>query len=453
MVKLNEQTREEYMNQVMTAAMKGDIDEFRHLFLELHPADQTDVFLHLEPAERSRVYEYLSPEEFAEIFEGFEVDEQKEIANELNKHYAAEMFNNMYADDVADFFNELPPENVDDILKAMSTEEADDVRELLTYEEGTAGAIMTKEFIAIKATDSVGEVIERLRREGPTAETIYYLYVINQKGGLVGVTSIRDLITSSSQETIQNIMSTRVVSVYVATDQEEVALLIQKYDFLAAPVVTEHNVLVGIVTVDDVIDVLEEEAMEDLGEITASRGSTDMTLTALQAAVKRAPWIILLMFFGLFTAEVIGRFEKTLETVVMLAAFIPMIMGSAGNTGTQSLAVSVRALATGSLEKQGLWRTIGREFSTGLLIGVMSGVAIAGLLAIFYRDLLLGGIVGLSIMLSLGTASVVGSVVPLAINKMKLDPAIASGPFITTLNDIVSLLIYFSVATSFLQYL
>ncbi|SFE71648.1 magnesium transporter [Alteribacillus iranensis] len=453
MVKLNEQTREEYMNQVMAAAMKGNIDEFRFLFLELHPADQTDVFLHLEENERKQVYEFLSPEEFAEIFEGMEIEEQLEIVSELNGHYAAEMFNNMYADDVADFFNELPADQSAEILQAMNKEEAEDVKELLTYEEGTAGSIMTKEFISIKMSDTVGDVIQQLRREGPGAETIYYLYVVNDIGGLVGVTSIRDLITSSDDEVIENIMSTQIVSVHVTTDQEEVALLIQKYDFFAAPVVTEHNILVGIVTVDDVLDVLEEEADEDIGEITASRGSTDMTLTSAQAALRRAPWIILLMFFGLFTAEVIGRFEETLQTVVLLAAFIPMIMGSAGNTGTQSLAVSVRALATGSLEKRGLWKTIVREFSTGLLIGLMSGAVITLLLTIFYGDSLLGLIVGLSIVFSLGTASVVGSTVPLAINKLKLDPAIASGPFITTLNDIVSLLIYFTVATTFLQYL
>ncbi len=452
-VELNESTRDEYMDHIIKAAMQNDIEEFRHLFLELHPADQTDVFLHLEELERKRIYEFLSPEEFAEIFEGLEVDEQKNIALELNDHYAAEVFNNMYADDVADFLSELQQENVSDILKSMDDEDADDVRELLAYEEETAGAIMTKEFISIKAYDTVGDVIELLRQEGPDAETIYYLYVVDEKERLAGVTSIRDLITSISTEKIENIMSTRVVSVHEKTDQEEVAQLIQKYDFLAAPVVNDDNTLLGIVTVDDVLDVIEEEATEDLGEITAARGSTDVTLTSFQAAKKRAPWIILLMFFGLVTAEVIGRFEETLETVVLLAAFIPMIMGSAGNTGTQSLAVSVRALATGTLEKRGLWKTIIREFSTGLLIGMMSGAVIALLLAIFYRDPLLGGIVGVSIVLSLGMASVIGTTIPLVINKLKLDPAIASGPFITTLNDLISLMIYFTVATSLIQYL
>ncbi|WP_322787572.1 magnesium transporter [Alteribacillus persepolensis] len=453
MVELNDNTREEYIHQIVKAAIEADIDTFRTMFLELHPKDQTDVFLHLEESERKRVYESLSPDEFAEVFEGLEVEEQKEIALELNDQYAADVFNNMYADDVANFLAELKQDNVTDILKAMDKEDAADVRELLAYDEETAGSIMTKEFIAIRAEDTVSDVIELLRREGPDAETIYYLYVVDANDRLAGVTSIRDLITSVSTAKIEDIMSTRVVSVNEKTDQEEVAQLIQKYDFLAAPVVSDENVLLGIVTVDDVLDVLEEEATEDLGEITASRGSTDVSLTSFQAAKKRAPWIIMLMFFGLITAEVIGTFEETLETVVLLAAFIPMIMGSAGNTGTQSLAVSVRALATGTIEKRGLSKTILREFATGLMIGVMSGAVIALLLAVFYQDLLLGGVVGISIILSLGVASVIGTTIPLIINKLHLDPAIASGPFITTLNDLISLMIYFSVATSLIQYL
>lgn len=453
MVKLNEQTREEYIEQVIFSIEQEEVDTFRHLFLELHPMDQTDVFLRLEAEERKRVYEYISPDEFAEIFEGLEIEDQKSVIVELHEVYAAEMFNHMFADNVADFLSEINESSRTKILQAMNKEEAEDVRELLTYEEETAGAIMTKEFISIKKSDTVEQVIERLRQEAPAAETIYYLYVVDDKGILVGVTSIRDLIISRSDAKVEDIMSTQVVSVHVKTDQEEVAQIIQKYDFLAAPVVTDHHLLVGIVTVDDVIDVLEEETTEDFGELTASRGSTDVMLTSFQAARKRAPWIILLMFFGLLTAEVIGRFEETLEAVVLLAAFIPMIMGSAGNTGTQSLAVSVRALATGTLEKRGWWRTFLREFSTGLLIGIMSGVVIMILLAILYREFLIGFIVGVSITLSLGMASVIGTVIPLLINKLKLDPAIASGPFITTINDIVSLLIYFTIATSFLQYI
>lgn len=453
MIELNDETKEDYVKKIVEALEKEKINTFRDIFLDFHPTDQAEIFNNLEPEQRRLVYEYLSPEEFSEIFESLDIDEQKEAAPELSKDYAADVYNNMSADDVADFLGELQQPNVREILGLMDKEEAKEVQELLLYDEETAGSIMTKEFISLKSSSTVAEVIALLRKEGPEAETIYYLYVVDEDGRLAGVVSIRDLITASSEEQIENIMSTRVVSIHVKTDQEEAAQLIQKYDFLAAPVITDDNTLVGIITVDDALDVLEEEATEDFGEITASRGSTDISITSYQAAKMRTPWIILLMFFGLGTAEVINRFESTLETVVLLAAFIPLIMGSAGNTGTQSLAVSVRSLALGTSNKKGLVRTIWREFATGLLIGIVAGLAILVLIGTFYNDYTLGLIVGGSIVLSLGTASVIGMTIPLIINKMNLDPAIASGPFITTLNDIISLLIYFTIATSFLQYM
>lgn len=453
MIELNDETKEDYVKKILEALEKEKINTFRDIFLDFHPTDQAEIFNNLEPEQRRLVYEYLSPEEFSEIFESLDIDEQKEAAPELSKDYAADVYNNMSADDVADFLGELQQPNVREILGSMDKEEAREVQELLLYDEETAGSIMTKEFISLKSSSTVAEVIALLRKEGPEAETIYYLYVVDEDGRLAGVVSIRDLITASSEEQVENIMSTRVVSIHVKTDQEEAAQLIQKYDFLAAPVITDDNTLVGIITVDDALDVLEEEATEDFGEITASRGSTDISITSYQAAKMRTPWIILLMFFGLGTAEVINRFESTLETVVLLAAFIPLIMGSAGNTGTQSLAVSVRSLALGTSNKKGLVRTIWREFATGLLIGIVAGLAILVLIGTFYNDYTLGLIVGGSIVLSLGTASVIGMTIPLIINKMNLDPAIASGPFITTLNDIISLLIYFTIATSFLQYM
>lgn len=450
MEKLNEQAREEFVELIAESLHQERIETFRELFLDLHPADQAEVFLELDE-ERSVVYEFLSPEEFAEVFDSFEPEVQKEVALQLNDQYAAEVYNNMYADDVADFLGELEPRQMTHILQAMDQEDANDVRELLAYEEKTAGAIMTKEFVSIKAADTIDAVIEQLRREGPDAEMIYYLYVVDERDKLAGVASIRDLIVADSDRTVAEVMSSRVVSVHVEDDQEEVAQLIQKYDFLATPVIDSEGRLVGIVTVDDALDVLAEEASEDIGEISGSRGSTDVSVNAFKAARLRAPWIILLMFLGLFTAQVIGWFESTLESVVLLAAFIPMIMGSAGNTGTQSLAVSVRALATGNIERKGLWRTISREFSTGIMIGVASGIVITILLYLFYGEPLIGIIVGFSIMVSLGVASVIGTLVPLVINKLKLDPAIASGPFITTLTDIISLLIYFTVASSLIQ--
>ncbi|MDQ0257313.1 magnesium transporter [Evansella vedderi] len=453
MVKLNEHNREQYEKHILEVLEKGERILFRESFLELHPTDRVDIFMKLEGDMRQRVYEYLSPEEFAEIFQGLEIDDQKEVNSEINEVYASKMFNSMPADDVAYFLTEVVDAKAENILTSMDEEEAKQVKELLSYTPETAGAIMTKEFISISSSQRASEVIEHLRSEGPDAETVYYLYVVDSKNKLVGVVSLRDLIIAPPNEIVENIMSSRIVSVTVNTDQEEVAKLIKDYDFLAAPVVTDDGVLVGIVTVDDVMDIVEEEATEDFGEFTAAKGATDVNISSFTAAKRRSPWIIMLMFFGLITAGVIGQFEETLEEIVLLAVFIPLIMDSAGNTGTQSLAVMVRSLATGSFEKKGLLHTIKREFGTGIMLGLICAVVLLIVVPILYQSFVLAFIVGVSLFLTLSIATVIGAVVPVAINKLKLDPAIASGPFITTVNDILGLLIYFSIATALLDFL
>ncbi|WP_433956841.1 magnesium transporter [Cytobacillus horneckiae] len=454
MNKLKNKDRKDYQKLIVKHLSERNLKAFRETFLELHPTDQVEVFQSLELAGQKQVLLFLSPEEFSDIFQGLDLHEQSEVFNQLGFQYAVAMFNYMPADDVADFLLEMEVENADDILQSMDQEEANKVIELMAYAPRTAGAIMTKEFIHLSVQSTANEVIDELRQTAVDAETIYYLYVIDENHHLAGVVSLRDLIIAQPDQTVDEIMSTQVVSVFENADQEEVAHLIKEYDFLAVPVVTPDKKLVGIITVDDVIDVLEEEAAEDFDEFTASKGATDVNLTAFTAAKKRAPWIILLMFFGLITANIIGQFEETLEQIVLLAAFMPLIMGTAGNTGTQSLAVAVRGLATGSIEKTGVWKIVKRELGTGTMLGVVCMIVLMGIISIFYNgNWLLAFIVGVSLFFALSMAAVIGAMVPLVINKLKIDPAVASGPFITTLNDIFSLLIYFSIATTLLDQL
>ncbi|WEG15134.1 magnesium transporter [Alkalihalophilus pseudofirmus] len=453
MVRLDNQNREKYEQIIIETLKLQDAKQFRDVFLELHPSDQVDIFIKLQDDLRNQVYEYLNPGEFSDIFERLEIDQQKRIYVELDESYSSEMFNNMFADDVADFLELMTGEKAETILRKMNKEDADDVKELMSYEPETAGAVMTKEYVSISSADIVSNVIDKLRSAAPDAETIYYLYVVDELEKLVGVISLRDLITAQPTDVIENVMSTRVVSVTDDTDQEEVAKLIKKYDFLAAPVVSKQNHLVGIVTIDDVIDILEEEATEDLGEISAAKGATDVNVSAITAAKKRSPWIIMLMFFGLITAEVIGQFEETLEAIVLLAVFIPLIMDSAGNTGTQSLAVAVRGLALGTIKKGSIGKMVRRELGTGVMLGFICMIVLSITVTVMYQNWMLALIVGFSIFCTLSIATVIGATVPLVINKLKLDPAIASGPFITTVNDILGLLIYFSIATALLDFL
>ncbi|HLS67047.1 MAG TPA: magnesium transporter [Pseudogracilibacillus sp.] len=453
MVKLEQETKEQYTKKVLDAIESDNIADFRETFLELHPQDRVDMFLEFTESLRKRCYTYLSAKEFAMIFPGFTLEKQLEFLDELDETYATAMFNNMFTDDVVYFLNGLNEQQAEHILTNMNEEQAEKVRTLLAYEDETAGAIMTKELIRISANKRAEDVITQLRAEAPSAEIIYYNYVVDEDGLLVGVVSLRDLITAPPEDQIKEIMSTRVVSVDEQMDQEDVANVIQKYDILAVPVVSKENRLLGIVTVDDVIDIMEDETTEDFGEISAAKGATDINISSFEAAKKRSPWIIALMFFGLITASVIGQFEETLEQVVILAAFVPMIMDSAGNVGTQSLTVSVRGLALGTVGQGSFSKMIRREFRTGLMMGIICMFIIAIIIPIFYGTWMIGAIVGISILCTLSVSSVVGAVVPLIIHKLKIDPAVASGPFITTINDIIGLLIYFSIATALLDVL
>lgn len=453
MEKLDSKTREHYINLIIDSLDSEEINQFRSNFLSLHPSDQMDLFDSLSTKARQTAYTYLSPKEFAIIFGGMRYSDQKHYYNELNESYASDMLNHMFTDDIVYFLTNKSDKEAEEILLKMNPEQAKKVRVLLSYAEETAGSIMTKEFINISSNATTADVLEELRHAAPSAEYIYYLYVINEAGTLVGVVSLRDLIVAQPDQLIKNIMNTHVVSVPEDMDQEEVGMLIQKYDFLAAPVVNKNNRLLGIVTVDDVMDILEAEATEDFGEISAARDATDIELSAYSAAKKRSPWIIALMFFGMITASIIGFFEDTLESVVLLAVFIPLIMDSAGNTGTQSLAVAVRGLAVGTITRDDIGKMIKRELGIGALLGLICMILLAAMIAVLYGNWTLALVVGFSIFCTLSVSAAIGAIVPMITNKLKLDPAIASGPFITTVNDILGLLIYFSIATSFMEFL
>ncbi|WP_202077336.1 magnesium transporter [Caldalkalibacillus salinus] len=440
-------------DRLQAALVRGDIESFRQAFLHMHPTDQMDNLSRFPSELRQKVYYYLSPSEFADIFQEYHRKKQKSLIVELDDHYTLDVIDHMQTDDVVDFLSELSKEKRRFFLKRMDDATAQEVSTLLTYPEETAGAMMTTEFISISVEDKVERVLHRLRQEGPDAETIYYLYVTDQHKRLVGVVSLRELMTSPLHTQIQEMMKTKVIAVDVRKDQEEVAQLIQKYDLLAVPVIA-HGRLVGIVTVDDVIDVIEEETTEDFEEISAAKGAVNLENGAWDSSKKRLPWLILLLFIGLITATIVKSFEETLERAVLLAMFIPMIADMAGNTGTQSLAVVVRGLALGKLNKETKVRLLKREAFTGVILGLVCGFVIMIISQVVTEgEPLIGFVIGLSLFFILVIATLAGAVVPLIINKFNIDPAVASGPFITTINDILGLLIYFYIATLLLGHL
>lgn len=440
---------------LMEALYSEKIDDFRAEFLDLHPYDQAEFFSELDDEDRAKVYTFLSPEEMADLFENLEADEEdfKDVLAQMNPNYAADMLSNMYADDAVDVLNELDKDQVASYLTIMDEDAAQEIKDLLHYEEYTAGSIMTTEFIAISANQTVRSAMYILKKEAPQAETIYYIFVVDEDKRLAGVISLRDLIVADDDMMIADIMNDRVVSVSVGEDQEEVARMMRDYNFLALPVVDFQNHLLGIITVDDIIDVMEEEASDDYSKLAGIADLDTVDRNPLSAAKKRLPWLIILLFLGMFTASLIGRFEDTLDKVAILAVFIPLIAGMAGNTGTQALAVAVRGIATGDLDKESKWNIILREAGTGFITGAVCGILVTFIVYFWKDELFLGVLVGISIFITLIIATLAGSLVPLLMHRLKIDPAVASGPFITTINDIISILIYFGIATAFMSYL
>ncbi|WP_456271789.1 magnesium transporter [Bacillus sp. AK031] len=446
------QLNEDYL---IASLQNEEMDKFREEFTALHPYDRAKFFERVDDPLRHIMYQYLSPEEMAELFESLDIDESEYqgILAEMNPSYAADMLSNMYADDAVDVLNELDKDQVASYLTIMNDDSAQEIKELLHYEEYTAGSIMTTEFVAISANQTVRSAMNILKSEAPNAETIYYIFVIDEGKRLAGVISLRDLIVSDDEAMIGEVMSDRVVSVSVGEDQEAVARKMRDYDFLALPVVDFQNHLLGIITVDDIIDVIDEEASDDYSKLAGISDMDSVDRNPITAAKKRLPWLIALLFLGMFTASLIGRFEQTLDKVAILAVFIPLIAGMAGNTGTQALAVAVRGIATGGLENESKWKIVLREAGTGLITGTVCGILVMIIVYVWQGNLFLGFLVGISILVSLIVATLAGSLVPLLMHKLKVDPAVASGPFITTINDIISIMIYFGMATLFMNYL
>ena len=420
------------------------MDAFREEFMQLHPYDQSLFFEKVDPEIRKKIFHYLSPKEMAELFEAtkFEEEQYEFYLKEMDTTYAADMLSYMYADNAVDVLNELGKDQVASYLSIMDVESAQEIKDLLHYEEYTAGSIMTTEYVAISETSTCRSAMTILRNEAPKAETIYYLFVVSEEHRLTGVISLRDLIIADEDTLIKDIMNERVVSVLVSADQEEVAHMIKDYDFLAVPVVDFDQHLLGIITVDDIIDVLEEEASDDYSKLAGVSDMDTFDKNPFQAAKKRLPWLIILLFLGMMTASLMSVFTETLEKVALLAVFIPLISGTAGNSGTQALAVAIRGIATGDIEKQSKMKLLAREAGTGLTTGIV----------FFWKhDLVIGLLVGAAIFVSIFVATICGSFIPLLIQRMKIDPAVASGPFITTINDVISILIYLGLATVFIS--
>jgi magnesium transporter len=427
--------------------------EFETILEELQPYDVAKIYGDLPEKHKGRFLLFLNMDVLADLMEELDKEEQLGLLNILGIEKSSKVLDLMDNDDLALLLNELSPEKKDSLLSGMKKEESHAVQGIMNYPPETAGRIMTNRFVWIRDYFTVREAVDKFKTFAEFAESINYLYVIDDARKLVGVVSYRDLLLAEPEEKIRDIMYERVIAVSVTTDQEVVAQTAERYDFLAIPVVDENNVLVGIVTVDDIIDIFIQEANEDIEKLSASGKSIDFETKTLVAAARRLPWLILLLFIGVISGRIISSFEETLQKVVALAFFMPMIAGMTGNTGTQSLAVVVRGLITQDINKKVITRLVARELGVGITIGVICAIIIAVIAYIWQGNLILGAVVGSSLFFTLIIGTLAGTIIPLILYRMKIDPAVASGPLITTLNDIFSLMTYFGIATMFLKHL
>ena len=448
----NQEELEIHFQQLREKLDQNDLQGFRDDFLEMHFYDQGQFYQSLDQEERQLVYSYLSPKELADMFDVIEEDDENmdEYLNEMRPQYAADMLSEMYTDNAVDLLNEIDKKAVAKFLSLMDSEHANEVRDLLHYEDDTAGSLMTTEFVSIVANQTVRSAMYVLKREAQIAETIYYTYVVNDDNQLVGVISLRDLIVNEDDTMVSDVMSERVIAVHVGDDQEDVAQTFRDYDFLALPITDYEDHLLGIVTVDDIIDVIDDEAASDYSGL-AGVNVEEVDENPVKAASRRLPWLVTLLFLGMTTATLINHYEELVSKASILAVFISLITGTAGNAGTQSLAVAVRRLAISDDSDKNFKKLIIGEVLTGLVTGFVTGITLFIIVGIWKHNFILGFVIGTAMMAAITVATLAGSLIPMVMEKLGFDPAVASGPFITTLSDLTSVLIYFNIASLFME--
>jgi magnesium transporter len=418
------------------------------LLLPVQPVDIAEAIEGLPESMQLIAFRLLSKTEAIEVYEHLDSTVQQALIEEFKRQEVLDIVDKMSPDDRVRLFDELPAKVVSRLLAELSPEERIKTNLLLGYEEDTAGRIMTPEYISLKENLTVTETLERIRNLARVSEIIYYLYVTDASRCLKGIVSLRDLVVSSPEKTLGEIMTRDVVSVHTDTDQEKVARMIQRYDLLALPVVDREDRLVGVVTVDDVIDILEQEATEDIYALggVQSEGDNYFQTNLLTVARRRVTWLFVLLITNTMTAKIIDSQHDILEKVVVLAAFIPMLIGTGGNVGAQSSTVVIRGLNTDEIKDLGVGQVIFREALAGLLLG-----GILGTVATLWSFWLQGQIgvslaVGFSLVAIALLASVAGSGLPFLFKSFGFDPALMSAPFITTAVDVLGVLIYFYIA-------
>ncbi len=449
---MEQQLIDSILDQVRAALVTGKVDEAIAALTSLHPADRADVFADLPADDQEEIIPRLNTQDAADLLEELEDDEAAEVASHMQPEALADVLDEMDPGEAADVLGDMSPERAADALAHM--EDAAEVIPLLAHPDDTAGGLMTSEFYALRRQMTAQMAIDFLRTLKPDAGAPYYLYVVDRDDKLIGIVGLRDLLVAPPSATIQSIMRTDVISAPVGTDQEEVARVMGHYDLLALPVVDAGGRLAGVIHYNDIVDVIEAEATEDIYRLAnVADGDLQVWSPARLAVRRRLPWLVINLATAFLAAVVIGLFEATIARLAVLAVFQSIVAGEGGNAGTQTLAIMVRGLALGEIQFRDVWRALLREAGIGLIHGAVVGVLVAFGAWLWRGIPILGLVIGLAMLGNLVAAGLAGTLVPLTLKALRLDPALASAVIVTTVTDVVGFGLFLSLATLFLPLL
>ena len=450
---LNELDEQHNLEELRELFESKQYTKLRQFLAELNDADIAALIEELDEEEVSKVFRILPKDLAADVFSYLDVDYQQTIIYSLSEKEAANVIDNLMADDAVDFLDEMPANVVERLLANAKPDTRQAINHLLRYPEDSAGSIMTVEYVSLKENLTVNQAIEHIRKVGLDSETINICYVLDAQRKLVGTVALRYLLLSDGDEIIGDLMHENIIAINTLMDQEQVAAQFKKYDFTAMPVVDNENRLVGIITVDDIVDIMEEETTEDMEKMAAIVPSDKpyMRTGVLETYKKRIPWLLLLMVSATFTGAIISSFEEALSKYAALIAFIPMLMDTGGNAGGQASVTVIRGLSLGEIEYSDVPGVIWKEIRVAVICGLTLSVANFAKLMLFDRvGMLVSATVCFTLAAAVAIAMLVGCILPIGAKKLGFDPAVMASPFITTIVDALSLLVYFRFATMIL---
>ena len=439
--------------KIQTLINEKKFSEIREEFRKLNNVEISDLLNQFDKSELIIIFRLLSKDQSADVFSYLEPEQQEIIINAVTDRETEVLFRNLYFDDMIDIIEEMPSNLVKKILKNTNSEDRNLINQFLNYPENSAGSIMTTEYVDLKKNMKVSQAIKVIRDTVEEKENIYTCYVISEDRKLEGVVSLKELITSEDDVTIESIMNRNFVSAHANDDQEMVADVIKKYDLIILPVVDIENRLLGIITIDDIIDVIEQEDTEDFHKMAGISPveETYLKTSAFTMARQRIMWLVVLMISATFTGRIIKTYEEVLQSVVVLASFIPMLMDTGGNAGAQSSTTVIRALSLGDVETKDIFKILRKEFFTSTIVAiVLAAINYLRLITLTKISLDVALVVSVTLILVVIISKVIGAFLPVIAKIFKLDPAIMAGPLITTILDALTLTIYFKFATIFL---